>query len=113
MKSFYLIFALFSAVCWAGLPVSRTCKITSLTESALVGPSSSVQIVDEDQSRSCIIIVNKGSQIVYITVASGGGATEGVPIPSGGNWEPQTPFVNAVYARSASGTQTVLVVEGK
>lgn len=97
----------------ADIPVTRNCRFSTPTENASIGSGSSSLVVSALSNRKCLLIVNKGSATVYITFASGGGATDGVPIPAGGNWEPTVVPFNAIYARAASGTQTVLVVEGQ
>lgn len=65
-----------------------------------------------NKNRKYLIIINNGSQTVYVKMGSAHTTTEGIPIVAGGNWEPiQTP-IDSVYLKSASGTQSVSINEG-
>lgn len=109
-----LIFAglLFCSAAFS-FPASVSCRVSALGESAAVGTGASVQLIAEDQARKCLTVVNKGNQIIYITFEAGGGATEGIPLVAGQVLEFSIVPTNAIYARSSSGTQTVLAVQGK
>ena len=66
----------------------------------------------ENQSRKYLLIQNKGSQDVYLKFVGASSSTEGVKIIAGGNYEPILVPINAIYLKSASGTQTVTIIEG-
>lgn len=63
-------------------------------------------------NRKYLLVVNEGSQTVYVKVDAAHSGTEGVPIVAGGAWEPIVAPVNSLYIKSASGTQTISIVEG-
>jgi hypothetical protein len=74
----------------------------------------SVQILAAKTSRKYLYIMNTGSQIVYVKPASLHAANEGVGIPiTNGVWNPEIPPAEAIFAKSASGTQTLKVIEGE
>lgn len=75
--------------------------------------TSSAQVLAVNGQRFYLLIVNKGTQTVYIKFDSSSTGTQGIPIPAGGNYEPIHVPVSAVYALSSSGTQALYILEGK
>lgn len=59
-----------------------------------------------------LLIVNKGTDVVRVKMGSAPTGTEGIPIPVGGNWEPQAVPQETIYIKSDSGTQAVYVLRG-
>lgn len=112
MRVGFALLSLASFISSAAPTALSQCKYTTFTE-IVVTTAGSTLMLPANGARHCLLIVNKGAQTVYVTKASGGGATEGVPIPALGNWEPFVPFIDPVYVRSSSGSQNVLVAEGQ
>lgn len=111
-----LLLTLFSLVAYSN-PAVQQSVITSSTEYIAVSTATSVQIAQDrgaTGNRRYILIVNKGANTAYITKAPCiGGPTEGVPLPTGWNWEPNVTPLNALCARSNGGNTDLLVVEGQ
>lgn len=92
-----------------------------LTNLSLAGPRSQVTVtvtatsakfLDTESGRDYLLIVNKGSNTIYVKFGSHVGSGEGIPIPAGGNYEPYDAPDDAVYMKSASGSQSVEIVRG-
>lgn len=71
------------------------------------------QIVAADQLRTYILIQNLGNQTVLASFGSPVSGSVGVNIPAGTSYEPIKGFVDAVYVKSVSGSQNVLVLQGR
>jgi len=95
--------------------VMLQCTNFTMTENATVNSTASTLILSANRFRRCLTIQNKSTTVtMYITFAAGGGATEGIGIPAGGNWDQNIANANAIYARSASGSsQTIAVMSGE
>lgn len=72
----------------------------------------STKLLNANVNRKYLIIINSGTDAIYIKAASAHSGTEGVKIPAGGNWEPFVPPIDSLYFKSASGTQAVSIIEG-
>lgn len=75
--------------------------------------TTSVKLVDARGNRTYLLIQNKGTQNVYLKFGSANTGTEGILLAAKGNYEPFKIPTAAVYAISESGTQNVIVIEGK
>lgn len=110
-----IAFAFLSVFCLTG--ISRAagtytqCKYGTFSQ-VNVTSAGSTQLLAANGGRKCLLVVNKGSDTIYVTIATSAGATEGIPIPAGGNWEPFIPVIDAIHARAASGTQAVFFAQG-
>ncbi len=83
------------------------------THSEVSVTSSSTQVLPLNLSRVYLLIQNKGSATVYVSFDGAKSSTDGVAIPANGNYEPFVAPVDAVHVHAASGTQAIIVVEGK
>lgn len=63
--------------------------------------------------RNYLIIVNDGSASMSVKFRDAHTSDEGIPIPAGGNYEPDEVPVDAVYLKAATGTTTYRILEGK
>jgi len=95
-------------------------SVTAAAESAVFSvqtelsvTTTSSQALPKNQDRKYLLILNKGSANVIVKFGSAHSASEGVLVPAGGNYEPFVSPIDSVYLKAASGTQTVLVIEGK
>lgn len=98
-----ILFLLLLNFAFAGGP--RTQTTTSVT-------TSSSLVLLRQTGTIYLLIVNKGSQTVYVKFGSNVGVGEGIPIPAGGSYEPINPPDDAVYMKSASGTQSIELLRG-
>lgn len=62
--------------------------------------------------RAYMIISNTGSQNAIIKFGSVQSASEGLIIPPTGNYEPLQAPSNKLYAKTASSTTTLVIIEG-
>ena len=72
----------------------------------------STKFLNANSKRAYLLIQNNGTQNVIVKFGSAQSATEGVIIPAMGNYEPYKVPTDSVYLLSASGTQSVQIVEG-
>jgi hypothetical protein len=110
MKFFSKIFLslLFSVCAFAGgfaVSVNSVATATVTTSSALMYAG--------DAKLNYIIIQNLGPSDIIIKPGSVQSGSEGITIPSGGNYEPIKGFIDPIYAKTASGSATVKIVTGR
>lgn len=74
--------------------------------------STGVKAANIKIGRVYLLIVNKGSSTIYIKIDGIPSSSQGIPVPAGGNFEPQYPPYNEIWIKTSSGTQDVEVVEG-
>jgi hypothetical protein len=74
--------------------------------------TTSAQLLAANNLRTYLLIVNKGSQTVQIKFGSAQIATEGIPIPPGGSYEPIEGPSNSVWGVTASGSSAVTITQG-
>lgn len=89
----------------------RNCRITSQTDVTVT--TVSTKRVNLNGNRRCLIIVNKGTDSIFVKPDSAHSGTEGVLIPAGGNWEPFVVPINALWIKANSGSQTVTIGVGE
>ena len=82
-------------------PVETTATVTSTL------------ILPQNNLRRYLLIQNKGAVNIIIKFGSVQSGTEGIIIPSGGNYEPSVVPMGALYMRSASSTSAVMIEEGQ
>ncbi len=64
--------------------------------------------------RAYLLIQNLGPGIAYVKFGSAQtGGTDGIAIPSGGNYEPLAPSAQAIYLRTATGTTGLVLMQGQ
>lgn len=80
------------------------------TTAAVNGTSSLV--LAANTYRNYLLLVNRGATTIYVKFNAAHTGTEGVPIPSGGNYEPPNPPAEAVYAVTAGAAESLFVTEG-
>lgn len=99
---------------WLGsaAQVARADQTYNMSHTEVTATTTSAEASVLNMKRQYLLIINKGTATVYAKIGSAHSGTEGVPIPAGGNWEPFVIPVGAVYLKSASGSQSVSVVEG-
>lgn len=73
--------------------------------------TASAELVEQNANRSGLLIINRGSATVYLKFTEAHSGTEGIELPSGSYYEPYDPPTGAVYAVSASGSQSVYFTE--
>jgi hypothetical protein len=109
-----LIFIFLTLPLFAQVPTQTYNDATVIVNSADIEVTSvSSQKLPRNLNRKYLLIVNKGTQIIYVKYDSAHTGTEGIPIPVGGNYEPWIAPTNAIFMRSASGSQNVQVTEGQ
>jgi hypothetical protein len=79
---------------------------------AVTATTTSTLAMAKNNMRGYLIIVNTGSVTVYAKFGSAHSATEGIPIPAGGSYEPIQAPVNSVYLVTASSTSAVTLLQG-
>lgn len=95
----------------------------SLASAALVGNTLKSQLsvnlttastleLPANISRAYLLIQNLGTDFVLVKFGSAISSTEGIQIVPGGNYEPNSPSLSAVYMKSNSGTQPIMIIEG-
>lgn len=94
------------------IPTSRVCDVTTTQDTTLTGATAATLLLARNESRSCLLVVNKGANSVSISVSSAVNGTSGFPIPAGGNWEPTVVPVDAIYVLGGA-TTTVYSQEGR
>ncbi len=88
----------------------------SVNESAItqaVATVSGAQVVAADPKRNYILIQNVGSQAVLANFGSAVSGAVGVSIAAGASFEPAKGFLDSLYIKSVSGSQTVIILEGR
>lgn len=83
------------------------------TSSAAVTTTSG-QIIPSNSLRVYLIMVNTGTNTVYVKAgAVQSTATDGIPILPGGNYEPFLAPANNIYADTSTGSSTIEWQEGQ
>lgn len=95
-----------------GLGASAAAQTSIKSQTIVSVTTASTKLLDENLHRRYLLIINRGSDSIYVKADSAQSTTEGVVIPAGGNWEPYVVPINGFYFKSASGTQTVSIVSG-
>lgn len=98
---------------FAGAVSANDGPINLQTQSDVSVTTTSAAHVSASSSRRYLLIQNKGSTSIYVKFGSAHSASEGIEIIAGGNFESLKPPIDAIYLKSASGTQTVAVLTGK
>ena len=109
MKNIFLVLlTLFSFV----LPTISFANFTVQNQLTVSVTTVSTQQLPSNLSRKYLLIINNGSNSIVVKFGSVQTGTEGVLVPSGGNYEPSSVPADAVFMESASGTNTVTIIEG-
>lgn len=91
---------------------SYNCYITGQTEFSAT--TVAVQAVAKSAMRRCLIIQNKGTGVSYISFDSASTAGNGLVLTGASTyWQPVVPVTNSIYIRSATGTNSTVIMEGK
>jgi hypothetical protein len=70
-------------------------------------------VLARNVNRAAIVAQNNGAAAVVIKFGSNpANATDGIVLAAGAIWNPSIPFVDAIYAESASGTNKLVLIEG-
>lgn len=101
-----LVFLFFS------LPVHAADRTVLAAPVAYTATGTSAVAVAANQNRKYLLIQNNGSASVYLKPAVVHSGTEGIVLIAGGVWEPLSVPVDAIYAKSASGSQALVIQEG-
>lgn len=104
-------FLLLFFICSLGFADAVSVTISALTTASVT--TTSTQIVAARPKRTYLLIQNNGTDSVIVKFKTAQSASEGVVIQAGGNYEPYKGVYDAVFMKSASGTQSVTVVEGE
>lgn len=72
----------------------------------------STKFMDQNTNRNYLLIQNNGATNVTVTFGAAQSGSEGIVIPPGGSYEPIKAFWDAVYLKAASGTDSVVLIEG-
>lgn len=108
MKRFLLGLFFVSFLC---LAVSDRTSLVSKSEVSVT--TSSTLILAANLNRNYLLIQNRGSASIYVKFGSAhSGGEVFVEIAAGGFYEPTRVSGEAVYMKSASGTQSVTVLAG-
>ena len=101
-----------SAILLLGLAQQALAAADFAAPTQVTVTTTSTEHLSSNAGRTYLLIVNRGSNTVYVKPSSAHSGTEGVPITGGGNWEPSTVPKNSFYMKTASGTSTVDILEG-
>lgn len=107
MKSILILLALALAPLHAqgqGISFSAPTTVSVTTSSALAYAANGKRVY--------LIMSNIGSTSVIVKFGSIQSGSEGITIPAGGSYEPIHAPVNSVYAKSASSTDSLVIIEG-
>lgn len=80
---------------------------------AFSATTTSTQALTYNTYRRYLIIQNRGAASIYVKFGAVHSGTEGLEIVGGGNYEMLTPPFNSVWIVAASGTQSVVLYEGR
>lgn len=69
-------------------------------------------VLSQSMRRGYLMVQNNGSQTVYVKLGSTISGSEGIVLIAGASYEFTTAPTDSVYMKSASGTQSVVVIEG-
>lgn len=106
MKLLLVFLVLFSVSAKA-----ETCRITYQAD---VGATTvSVKMRSETHDRKCLIIQNQGSSVIYIKYDTAHTGTENFQLAGGATFAPIIIPVNAIFIKSAAGSVTTTILEGK
>ena len=108
MRVLFLLFLLVSST-YAAQPI----KYQTSQQLEITATTTSTSIIGQNLSRGYLLIVNKGTQDVFVKARTEHSSTEGVRIIPGGNWEPFVVPVDEMFIKSSSGSQSVSVIEGQ
>jgi hypothetical protein len=74
--------------------------------------TASVQIIARNPNRAYLLIQNQGNASVIVKPDAFQSASEGIILAPQSSYEPHPALVDSFYAKSNSGTQTLLMIEG-
>jgi hypothetical protein len=86
-------------------------SVDSTTTSSVT--TTSAILVPADAHRNYLLIQNNGTASIIIKPSTVQAASEGVVITAGGSYEPAKGIIDKIYAKSVSGTQSVVVISGR
>lgn len=98
---------LFSTLTFAGATYSDG---GPYTESTVTVTATAQKVINSASSRLYLLIINKGSDSVFLKAGAAPASGEGIPIPPGGNYEPKFPSTDDIYLKAASGIQTMELI---
>lgn len=84
------------------LPMAAKSQVMFGSPSLATVTSSPAQVLAQNANRGYLLIVNTGSNTLYVTFGTGLG--NGIPIPAAGNYEPNKAPANSIYLNSPSGS---------
>lgn len=88
----------------APLSVKQPLAAASATTVSNVAPTgTAASAVAQNTARNSLLIVNNGTQTVYLGDTSGVTTSNGLPLPPGASWSTTT-YYDVVYAITSSGT---------
>lgn len=99
-----ILVSLFCSLAQANFVVQNQLEVSVTT--------ASTSFLAQNTSRHYLLIINNGTNSVVLKFGSAQSGNEGILIPSGGNYEPAYIPVDELFMKSASGTQTVTIIEG-
>jgi len=91
---------------------ANAAQCTIVTQTEFSATTASALALAKSNGRLCLIVQNKGATNVYVKFDSSHTGTEGIVLVPNGSWEPSSVPNNAIYIKSASGTDTVTIEEG-
>jgi hypothetical protein len=106
MRLFFVVLALFGSIAFGNDTMFTQPYVYTVT-------TTSTQLRPQNGLRTYLILINTGSQTVYVKFGSAQATTEGVPIPAGGSYEPNKAPANSVWADTATSTSTLTIIEGQ
>jgi len=106
MKNLLVLVLMYAFSMAAGAQQSHS--ISQITGTAT---TTSVKILSANGDRNELIIVNEGSTTMRVREGSSH-ASEGLPIPPGGNYDPDPVPIGDIYLKIQSATGTYTIYEG-
>lgn len=111
-KNYLKNFAMFLALAILVSNFSYAVPFTANNQIKVSQTTVSTKVLNADNYRKYLLVINRGSSDVYLKIGSEHSSDEGVIISAGGNYEPSSVPVGSIYLKSASGTNTVNIVDG-
>lgn len=113
IKSFLIAFAFMMVSCFVTLALAGGFSVASSGLTTITVATSSIQLVAADQQRNYILIQNTGATNLIIKMVTAQTGSEGIIIPPGGSYEPIKAYRDAIFGKSASGSNSVTIIEGR
>lgn len=112
MSRFLMILVLLFSVNAIALGNSNDNQTSIKAQTTVATSTSSAKVLNANPDRKYLLIINVGATAVTIYFGGANVSSAGVVIGAGGNYEPSKVPTDVIWAKAASGTPSLNIIEG-